>query len=203
MTARADDVDLEALPDAWRDPDALLLGPLVGELGGPFATALEAGCVGAIAQGYVRALDEDGRVSAREWPRPERDLLGVHVLFLSEHDLPEADARARGSSRPRADGRAHPRLARPHPRHPAGRPTTCPRCPGRRSTRRARATSSPPPSSCATRRRATRSRRRPSPPARRRAPSRASATTSLGDRAEVLRRMELRERMIETGEWEE
>jgi sugar/nucleoside kinase (ribokinase family) len=95
VTARADDVDLEALPSSWRDPDALLLGPLVGELKGAFATALEAGCVGAIAQGYVRAVDDDGNVSARAWPRPERDLLGVHVLFLSEHDLPEADARAR------------------------------------------------------------------------------------------------------------
>ena len=40
VTARAEDVDLEALPLAWRDPDALLLGPLVGELGGVGATAL-------------------------------------------------------------------------------------------------------------------------------------------------------------------
>jgi 1D-myo-inositol 3-kinase len=95
VTARADDVDLEPLPGSWRDPDALLLGPLAGELGGPFATALEAGTVGAIAQGYVREIDEGGYVSAREWARPERDLLGVHVLFLSEHDLPEAEARAR------------------------------------------------------------------------------------------------------------
>ena len=95
VTALADEVDLEALPVAWRDPDALLLGPLAGELGGPFATALEAGTVGAIAQGYVRAIDAEGGVSAREWARPERDLLGVHVLFLSEHDLPEAEARAR------------------------------------------------------------------------------------------------------------
>jgi 1D-myo-inositol 3-kinase len=94
VTARAEDVDLEALPFAWRNPDALLLGPLVGELGGVGATALEADCVGAIAQGYVRAIDGDGHVSAREWVRPERDLLGVHVLFLSEHDLPEADRRA-------------------------------------------------------------------------------------------------------------
>ena len=95
VTARADDVDLEALGASWRDPDALLLGPLAGELGGPFATALEAEVVGAIAQGYVRAIDAEGRVSARAWARPERDLLGVHVLFLSEHDLPEAEARAR------------------------------------------------------------------------------------------------------------
>jgi sugar/nucleoside kinase (ribokinase family) len=94
VTARADDVGLDPLPDAWRDPDALLLGPLVGELAGVGATALAAGCVGAIAQGYVRAVDASGRVSAREWARPERDLLGVHVLFLSEHDLPDADAHA-------------------------------------------------------------------------------------------------------------
>jgi sugar/nucleoside kinase (ribokinase family) len=94
VTARADDVALDPLPDAWRDPDALLLGPLVGELLGVGATALAAGCVGAIAQGYVREVDASGQVHAKEWARPERDLLGVHVLFLSEHDLPGADARA-------------------------------------------------------------------------------------------------------------
>jgi sugar/nucleoside kinase (ribokinase family) len=95
VTARADDVDLEPLPDAWRDPDVLLLGSVADELGGIHAAAFEAGCVGAIAQGYVRAIDADGVVSARDWERPARDLLGVHALFLSEHDLPGADARAR------------------------------------------------------------------------------------------------------------
>lgn len=95
VTARADDIRFEALPEAWRAPDALLLGPLVGELGGVAAGAFEAGCVGAIAQGYVRAIDAEGRVSAKRWERPERDLLGVHVLFLSQHDLPDADRRAR------------------------------------------------------------------------------------------------------------
>jgi sugar/nucleoside kinase (ribokinase family) len=88
-------VDLEALPDAWRDPDALLLGPVAGELGGGFATALEAGCVGAIAQGYVRDIDQDGLVSPRAWADPGRDLLGVHVLFFSQHDLPGPDEQAR------------------------------------------------------------------------------------------------------------
>jgi 1D-myo-inositol 3-kinase len=95
VTARAGDVQLDPLPDEWRSPDVLLLGPLAGELGSLGAGAFEAGCVGAIAQGYVRAIDEDGSVSPRDWVRPERDLLGVHVLFLSQHDLPDADARAR------------------------------------------------------------------------------------------------------------
>jgi 1D-myo-inositol 3-kinase len=95
VTARAEDVELEPLPEEWRDPDALLLGPVAGELFGCSATRLSAGCVGAIAQGYVRAIGSDGAVSAREWERPARDLLGVHVLFLSEQDLPDAEARAR------------------------------------------------------------------------------------------------------------
>ncbi len=95
VTARADDVDLEPLPDSWRDPDALLLGGVAGELAGVRATALAAGCVGAIAQGYVREIDVDGEVSAGEWRQPAHDLLGVHVLFLSEHDLSDADLRAR------------------------------------------------------------------------------------------------------------
>jgi 1D-myo-inositol 3-kinase len=95
VTARADDVDLEPLPSLWRDPDALLLGSVARELLGVRATAFDAGCVGAIAQGYVRAIDADGGVSAGDWRNPGVDLLGVHVLFLSEHDVPSADARAR------------------------------------------------------------------------------------------------------------
>ena len=95
VSARAADVDLEPLPDSWRDPDALLLGPVAGELFSLGASAFEAGCVGAIAQGYVRAIDHDGSVTSRSWQRPAHDLLGVHALFLSEHDLPDAERRAR------------------------------------------------------------------------------------------------------------
>ncbi|HEX9189967.1 MAG TPA: PfkB family carbohydrate kinase [Vicinamibacteria bacterium] len=202
VTARAEDVDLEPLPASWRDPDALLLGPLVGELAGPFATALEAGCVGAIAQGYVRALDEEGRVSAREWLRPERDLLGVHVLFLSEQDLPQADARAR-------DLLAHvPMIALTrgwrgltlvtrqgcHEVPTLPRPEVDPTGAGDVFAAaflvRYQETGDPLEAaafgacaaSCAVE---------------------GVGTTSLGDRAEVRRRMELRERMIETGEYEE
>jgi len=94
VTARAEDVEMLDLPDEWRRPDALLLGPVAGELSGFPVSAFEAGCVGAIAQGWLRDIAPDGRVSAREWPSPSRDLPGVHVLFLSEHDLAGGAARA-------------------------------------------------------------------------------------------------------------
>ena len=89
VAARADDIDLAVLPDAWRSPDVLLLGPVAGEVAGGMAAAFEADVVGATAQGWLRAIDEDGAVSARGWAEPARDLASVHALFLSESDLPE------------------------------------------------------------------------------------------------------------------
>lgn len=95
VSARAEDIDLSPLSPSWQSPDVLLLGPVAGELCSVSATDFDASCVGAIAQGYVRRIAHDGTVSALAWAHPERDLLGVHVLFLSEHDLPEAEAQAR------------------------------------------------------------------------------------------------------------
>lgn len=89
VQARADDIELLPLAEAWRAPDALLLCPVAGEIGGPLAPAFEASVVGAIAQGWLRAMDREGNVSAQAWLDPARALLGVHVVFLSEHDLPE------------------------------------------------------------------------------------------------------------------
>jgi sugar/nucleoside kinase (ribokinase family) len=202
VTARADDVDLSPLAASWRDPDVLLLGPLCGELSGVGAGALSAGCVGAIAQGYVRAIDATGQVSAREWARPERDLLGVHVLFLSEHDLPDADARAgellahvpmialtrgwRGLTLLTRDGRHEvPSLPRPE-----ADPTGAGDVFAAGFLVRYQETGDPLEAaafgacaaSCAVE---------------------GVGTATLGDRDEVVRRMALRERMIETGEWDE
>jgi sugar/nucleoside kinase (ribokinase family) len=95
LSARAADISLSALPDAWRAPEVLLLGPVAGELRGAFAPAFEAEVVGATAQGWLREFDEDGSVSPRDWPNPKAELAGTHVLFLSERDLPGADAWAR------------------------------------------------------------------------------------------------------------
>jgi sugar/nucleoside kinase (ribokinase family) len=202
VTARADDIRFEALPADWRAPDALLLGPLVGELGGIAATAFEATCVGAIAQGYVRAIDSFGRVSAKGWDRPDKDLLGVHVLFLSQHDLPDADARARellglvplvaltrgwrGLTLYTRNGQHDvPSLPRPE-KDPTGAGDVF----AAAFLVRYQETDDPLEAaafaacaaSCAVE---------------------GIGATSLGDRAEVERRMALRDSMIETGEWQE
>lgn len=95
LMSRASDIDLEALPDSWRSPDVLLLCPVAGEVHGPAALSFTAEVVGATAQGWLRSFDEDGTVDAREWSDAGAELAGVHALVYSEQDLPEADEHAR------------------------------------------------------------------------------------------------------------
>jgi 1D-myo-inositol 3-kinase len=95
LSSRAADVRLDLVPDEWRRPDVLLLGGLAGEIRGSAALAFEAEVVGANAQGWVRAFGPGGEVSPAEWERPDQSLAGVHALFLSEHDIPGALQRSR------------------------------------------------------------------------------------------------------------
>lgn len=95
LSSRSADIDLAVLPDDWRNPDALLLGPVAGEIGSGFATAFEAEVVGAQAQGWLRSFEPDGDVLPREWTTAAADLAGTHVLFLSDKDMPQAASRAR------------------------------------------------------------------------------------------------------------
>ena len=91
LAGRAAPIELQPLPDSWRAPDVLLLGPVAGEISAGFTSAIHGGVVGATAQGWLRAFDSDGSVAPREWSSPGRDLEGVHALFLSESDVPEAE----------------------------------------------------------------------------------------------------------------
>jgi len=94
LVSRADPPDLAALPDDWRAPDVLLLAPVARELGPGLARAFEAEVVGAGAQGYLREFEDDGSVVSGGWAGAARDLEGAHVLFLSEHDLAEPERRS-------------------------------------------------------------------------------------------------------------
>lgn len=88
LLSRAGPVHVGPLPETWRRPDVLLLAPLAGEIEGALAPTFEAEAVGAVAQGWVRDFAPDGAVSPREWRDPGAALAGVHVLFVSQHDLP-------------------------------------------------------------------------------------------------------------------
>jgi 1D-myo-inositol 3-kinase len=202
LTSRANPVDLAVLPDDWRDPDVLFLGPVAGEVPGRTAQAFAAEVVGAGAQGWLRATDVEGRVTACEWADPAGDLAGVHLLFLSQHDLPDAKAEVPGLLRYvpmiavtrgwqgltlHTRQAAHDVAALPRPElDPTGAgdvfATAC--------LLRYQETGDPLEAaafgacaaSCVVE---------------------GVGATTLGDRAEIERRLEMRQRLIEDGEWEE
>jgi sugar/nucleoside kinase (ribokinase family) len=96
LVSRSAPVEPSVLPEEWRAPEALLLAGVAGELGPGMARGFEAEVVGVAAQGFLREFDADGEVAARDaWPGAARDLEGAHVLFLSEHDMPQAERHAR------------------------------------------------------------------------------------------------------------
>jgi 1D-myo-inositol 3-kinase len=95
VTARAGEIDVSELPDSWRRPDVLLLCPVAAEIHGALAPSFEAEVVGATAQGWLRTIEADGAVSAREWRDPAVSLSGVHVLAYSEQDIDRPEERAR------------------------------------------------------------------------------------------------------------
>jgi sugar/nucleoside kinase (ribokinase family) len=202
LSSRAADVSLSIVPESWRRPDVLLLGGVAGEIQGSAALAFEAEVVGANAQGWVRAFGPGGEVAPMPWERPDQSLAGVHALFLSEHDLPDAMRRSREllayvpMIAVTAGWRGLSLLTRDAVEQVPGLPRQEVDPTGAGDVFataflvRYQETGNPSEAavfaacaaSCVVE---------------------GLAATSLGDRAEVTKRMEMRDRLIEDGEWEE
>lgn len=202
LSARAADVSPALVPEEWRSPDVLLLGGVAAEIQGSAALAFSAEVVGANAQGWVRKFGAAGEVDPCEWERPDLSLAGVHALFLSEHDIPDALRRSREllayvpMIAVTAGWRGLALLTREALEQVPGLPRTEVDPTGAGDVFAAafliryQETGNPSEAAvfgcCAAS-----------------CVIEGLATTTLGDRAEVARRIEMRERLIEDGEWEE
>ena len=92
---RAAGIDAAALPDAWREAEIVLLGPMVAEIDPAIVSSFSRALIGVSAQGYLRDIAADGRVrplSPERW-RAGPLLQPSHVLTVSDEDLDPAEAR--------------------------------------------------------------------------------------------------------------
>ncbi|MEZ4469287.1 MAG: PfkB family carbohydrate kinase [bacterium] len=89
VTSRAQPIEIEALPEAWRAPRCAFLAPVLGDFApAPFIEAL-ARCplVGAGLQGWLKRGEPDGHVAHGPGGLDPAMFRGLDVAFLSEEDL--------------------------------------------------------------------------------------------------------------------
>jgi len=75
------------LPDDWREAPLALLAPVAQEVDLRLSAAFEDGSVGAAAQGWLRALDDERRIVTQPWGGAREVLNRVLALFVSAEDL--------------------------------------------------------------------------------------------------------------------
>jgi sugar/nucleoside kinase (ribokinase family) len=90
LRARADQLQLENVPEAWRKAAVVLFGPLDQELSPALVRLFPRhprSIFAATPQGWLRRWDEDGRVWPTPWTAAEEILPLLDVLILSHDDL--------------------------------------------------------------------------------------------------------------------
>jgi sugar/nucleoside kinase (ribokinase family) len=86
VPARAGPVEVDDVPLDWRAAPIALIGPVCGEAPAGLARCFTSALVGVSAQGWLRQLDDEGRVQRQAWTgAPFWD--GARVLFVSDEDL--------------------------------------------------------------------------------------------------------------------
>jgi sugar/nucleoside kinase (ribokinase family) len=84
-TARS--LSVEDLPADWRPAPLVLLAPVLQEVDPMLAAAFPDAAVGAELQGWLRATDAEGAVSAATWTSPDAALGRLQAIFVSRHDV--------------------------------------------------------------------------------------------------------------------
>jgi sugar/nucleoside kinase (ribokinase family) len=87
VRATAQPLGIDDLPEDWRDPELVLLAPVVNEVDGALAGAFEGATLAAAAQGWLRTVARDGAVQSRTWSSPKPVLTRLQALFLSGDDV--------------------------------------------------------------------------------------------------------------------
>ncbi len=76
------------IPAALRAPDIVLLGPIANEITGDVpAVFAESTVIAAVPQGWMRRLDERGRVHSKQWESAREILPHLDALILSLEDI--------------------------------------------------------------------------------------------------------------------
>lgn len=86
VSTKAGSIIAADVPVDWQKARTVLLGPVCGEVAHDISRIFTNGLIGIGAQGWLRALDEDGHVRPQAWTGAPF-WAGSQVLFVSDEDI--------------------------------------------------------------------------------------------------------------------
>jgi 1D-myo-inositol 3-kinase len=89
LHAVAEVLHAEHTPPEWREARVVHLAPVALEVALDFVPAFPNALLGVTPQGWMRAWDEQGRVSAVAWEEADFVLRRADVVIFSEEDVPD------------------------------------------------------------------------------------------------------------------
>ena len=87
LRARASHIDLNSVPDVWKQSSIVHIGPIADEVDSTLPADFSPALLGLTPQGWMRQWDPDGRVSPKQWATPEPALKNAGVVVLSREDV--------------------------------------------------------------------------------------------------------------------
>jgi sugar/nucleoside kinase (ribokinase family) len=87
LRARAQRIDLNQVPELWRNASIIHLGPIADEMDSVLPDAFSPTLLGLTPQGWMRQWDAEHRVSMRRWENAEPALAKAHAVIISREDV--------------------------------------------------------------------------------------------------------------------
>ncbi len=87
LRAQAARLDLNAVPEAWRNAPIIHLGPIADEMDSVLPRGFSPALLGVTPQGWMRQWDKDGRVTRAEWKDSETILKQANAVAISREDV--------------------------------------------------------------------------------------------------------------------
>ena len=87
LRSKATDIDLDRVPEPWRNASIIHLGPIANEMVSVLPKKFSPSLLGLTPQGWMRQWDSNGLVSSCEWTDSEASLSQANAIVISREDV--------------------------------------------------------------------------------------------------------------------
>jgi len=94
LLSRAEDIEIQHLPEGWKSAPLAVLCPVVGEVDPALVSAFDDASLAVLPQGWMRARGKGGVMGPQPWEDADDVLPLTQLLVLSEEDVPGSEETA-------------------------------------------------------------------------------------------------------------